>query len=56
MCLVHLGVEVAQLTLHVVEAANLLREGALEGGRLGVELASSVPAAPLQCVRVSSHL
>jgi hypothetical protein len=46
-------VEVAQLTLHVVEAANLLGESALEGGRLGIELASSVLAAPLQYVRAA---
>jgi hypothetical protein len=30
-----------ELSFHVVEAANLLRKGALEGGRLRVELHSS---------------
>jgi hypothetical protein len=34
-----------QLALYVVEAADLLREGALEGGRLGVELANRLVSA-----------
>jgi hypothetical protein len=37
-----------ELSLYIVEAADLLRKGALEGGRLGVELASRQSTIPSQ--------
>ncbi len=48
-CLLHLSFEVPKLTLDIVKAADLFSESALEGGRLGIEVAELDDAEFTEC-------